>query len=93
MADASKISKLRKRQEAGQASGPAGAIDPARAIRPSTRTKAADRKALMIRLDDDTHRALKRYAFENDTSIQAIAEGLLLDFLDGRRIDAGESGV
>ena len=91
MADAGKLSKLRKRQEAGRAGGPAGAADPARAIRPSTRAKAADRKALMIRLDDDTHRALKRYAFENDTSIQAIAEGLLLDFLDGRGAVAGES--
>lgn len=73
------VNKLRKRQEARDVGGPSA--EPTPAIRPSTRTKAADRKALMIRLDDDTHRALKRYAFENDTSIQAIAEGLLLDFL------------
>lgn len=93
MADVSKISKLRKRQGAGKTAGPAKDADPAPAIRPSTRVRAADRKALMIRLDDDTHRALKRYAFENDTSIQAIAEGLLLDFLDGKGAATGETEV
>lgn len=47
----------------------------------STRTKVTDRKALIIRLDEETHRALKRYAFEHDISIQAITEGLITDFL------------
>lgn len=82
MADAGKLGKLRARTGAAKKDEPAGGADPVPPIRPSTRVKAADRKALMIRLDDDTHRALKRYAFEHDTSIQAIAEGLLLEFLE-----------
>lgn len=80
MADVKKI----KKRQAAQAEA-SGARQAAPSIRPSTRAKAADRKAVMIRLDEDTHRALKRYAFENDTSIQAITENLLLDFLDANQ--------
>lgn len=76
------INKIRKRQAQAEGAGDQPAPQP---IRPSTRVKSADRKAVMIRLDEDAHRALKRYAFENDTSIQAITEGLLLDFLSEKR--------
>lgn len=54
-------------------------------IRPSTRGGAktnADRKGVLIRLDPDDHKRLRRKALENDITVQDAVEGLIRDYIE-----------
>jgi len=55
------------------------------AVEPSTReSSTAERKPVIVRLTADDHRALKRAALDDGTTIQAILESHVKDYLANR---------
>lgn len=55
------------------------------AVEPSTReSSTAERKSIIVRLTAEDHRALKRAALDDGTTIQAILESHVKDYLANR---------
>lgn len=76
MADLNKLGKktAAKREDAA---------DSAMKIRPSTRTRSAgERKGVLIRLDSDEHKMLRRKALEDDTTVQDVVEGMIRQYIN-----------
>lgn len=48
----------------------------------TTGTNKKPEKNVIVKVDYDTHRALKQKAFENDTTIKAIVMDLILEYLN-----------
>ena len=72
---------------AGRAESPEcrdGADGGAVKIQPSTRTRptAGERKGVLIRLDPDEHKMLRRKALEDDTTIQDVVEGMIRQYIN-----------
>lgn len=53
-------------------------------IRPSTRARppAGERKGVLIRLDPDEHKMLRRKALEDDTTVQDVVEGMIRQYIN-----------
>lgn len=77
MADLNKLGK----KTATKRDGVAGS---AAKIQPSTRTgpAAGERKGVLIRLDPDEHKMLRRKALEEDATVQDVVEGMIRQYIN-----------